>query len=212
MSRRILLLTLIAGTLVVGAVVYILVGNVGEAPLPEEAYDPAPGYKLLQDPTDGLTVEVPRDWRVLTGSDSEGEPPNWSSYAGQKITSSVSAAPDLEAWRKREGPGTHIVASRNLARRFSDGEIVSSGPNDFSYNCETWGDHRDFERGPYSGTKKAWKNCFGKSDGSALSVVAAPAGRKCVVLLHVIMYGKASKEVGEHILDTFEVDCKAIAG
>src|SRR5829696_2668621 len=128
MSRRILLLTLIAGTLAVGAVVYILVGNVGEGPPPEEAYDPAPGYKLLQDPTEGLTVEVPRDWRVLTGSDSEGEPPNWSSYAGQKITSSVSAAPDLEAWRKREGPGTHIVASRNLARRFSDGEIVSSGP------------------------------------------------------------------------------------
>src|SRR5215207_3823299 len=32
MSRRILLLTLIAGTLAVGAVVYILVGNVGEGP------------------------------------------------------------------------------------------------------------------------------------------------------------------------------------
>jgi len=176
---------------------------------------PAPGYDLVEHDTGKLSVEAPSEREKHIIVDSEGEKGrNWSGYLGENAGPSVTAVNGLDAWRNgtKGHQGLYMVASKRLAQEYTDDELVSSGPNDFSYNCETWGDHRDFERGPYSGTKKAWKNCFGKSDGSALSVVAAPAGRKCVVLLHVIMYGKASKEVGEHILDTFEVDCKAIAG
>jgi hypothetical protein len=38
-------------------------------------------------------------------------------------------------------------------------------------------------------------------------LAAAPEGRECVVVLQVIMYGEDDVEVGQHILDTFKVDC-----
>jgi hypothetical protein len=69
---------------------------------------------------------------------------------------------------------------------------------------------RDFERPPYSGRLQAWKNCDGNGEGSAVTLVAAPEDRECVVLLQVVMYGKSDAEVGQHILDSFEVDCGRI--
>jgi hypothetical protein len=66
---------------------------------------------------------------------------------------------------------------------------------------------RDFERTPYSGRLQAWKYCDGNGTSTAFTLAAAPEKRGCFVLLQVIMYGEDEAEVGQHILNTFEVDC-----
>jgi hypothetical protein len=71
-----------------------------EQPPPAEAQGPSPGYNLVQSPDDGLSVEVPQSWGVETGDNSEkqGGPNSWSYHAGELLTSSITTAPNLDAW------------------------------------------------------------------------------------------------------------------
>ena len=69
----------------------------------------------------------------------------------------------------------------------------------------------DFERGPYTGRMQAWHNCEVDAAATFLTLSAAPEGRECVVLMQLAMYGEANVEVGQHILDAFEVECAAAA-
>jgi hypothetical protein len=48
---------------------------------------------------------------------------------------------------------------------------------------------------------------YGSGEGSTVTSAAAPEGRECVVVLQVAMYVQADVDTGQHILDTFEVDC-----
>jgi hypothetical protein len=166
----------------------------------------SPGYKAITDDAEALSVEVPSGWEHLTGIDSEVGA-NWSDFGGEGLLSSITASADLDAWHKTgRVPGTYVAASRTLAQTYSDDELVASGPNDFSYRCEA-GVRRGFERPAYYGRLQAWKNCDGNGDGSAVTLVAAPEDRDCVVLLQVIMYGEDGKDVGQHIIDSFEANC-----
>jgi hypothetical protein len=54
----------------------------------EATSGPAPGYNLVQDAAGSLTVEIPRSWGVLIGSDSEVGA-NWSDYGGENLASST---------------------------------------------------------------------------------------------------------------------------
>ena len=44
-----------------------------------------------------------------------------------------------------------------------------------------------------------------------LTLSAAPEGRECVALVQVAMFGEEDVEVGQHALDTFEVEWAAAA-
>jgi hypothetical protein len=94
---------------------------------------------------------------------------------------------------------------RGLAQRYTDDELVVSGPKDFSAFCER-GRRQDFDRHPYSGRRQEWKNCAGNGEANLITLAAAPEGRKCVVV-QIGMYGEA----GQHILDTFEADCNLLS-
>src|SRR5918995_4954922 len=93
-----------------------------EEPAPEEASRPAPGYNLIQTPDKSLSVEVPPSWGVETGEDSEKEAGanTWSYHAGEYLTSSITTAPNLDAWYSTGTTGVYIVASKLLAQEYTD--------------------------------------------------------------------------------------------
>jgi hypothetical protein len=207
----------LAGMALVGVsiVVWLLVPYVQpyvqgeiEEPLLEEDPKPAPGYQLVKDDSGNLRVEVPSGWEVTTGEDSEEGPgSNWSSFGGESVGSSITASPDLYAWHNIPGtPGIYIVASRGLAQRYTDDELVASGPNDFSEGCEL-GPLQDFDRSSYPGKMQTW-NC---DQGTFLTLAAAPESRECVVIVQIGMYSEADRESAQHILNAFEADCRKIA-
>jgi hypothetical protein len=207
----------LAGMALVGVsiVVWLLVPYVQpyvqgeiEEPLFEEDPKPTPGYQLVKDDSGNLRVEVPSGWEVTTGEDSEEGPgSNWSSFGGESVGSSITASPDLYAWHNTPGtPGIYIVASKGLAQRYTNDELVASGPNDFSEGCEP-GPLQDFDRSTYSGKMQTW-NC---DQGTFLTLAAAPESRECVVIVQIGMYSEADRESAQHILNTFEADCRKIA-
>ncbi len=131
---------------------------------------------------------------------------------GERAGPSLAAVNGLEAWRSgaRGHKGTYMVASKKLAQRYTDDELVALGPNDYSSSCEV-GTRQDFDRPHYSGKIQQWDNCGGESDHTALTLAAAPEGRECVVLLQLGGYLQGDEENIQHILDTFEADCRSVS-
>jgi hypothetical protein len=158
--RRPLAVVLIAAVALVAAavIVWLLVPYV------------APSYTLLEHDSGALSVEVPSEWDERVVADSEGEKGrHWSSLLGESAGPSVTAVDDLDAWRNGTvgHKGVYMVASRKLAQRYTDDELVALGPNDYSSSCEA-GTPRDFDRGPYSGKILEWSNCGEDSNHTAL--------------------------------------------
>ena len=199
----------------VGAIVWMLVPGIsGEPPL-EESPGSVPGYALIKHVSGALSVEVPSEWDERVVVDSEGEKgrASWSSFlgSGESATPSITAVNDLSSWRNGTlgHRGIYMVASKELAQGYTDDELVISGPNDYSSSCEA-GTPRDFDRPPYSGRILEWQNCSGESDHTALTLAAAPEDRECVVLLQIGGYLQGDEESVQHVLDTFNADCRAI--
>lgn len=201
-----------------GSTVEITVGKAApdeEKPASDEpASDegPPPGYSSVQDPTGSLTLEVPSNWGVETGEDSEAEGGefSWSYYAGEYLTSSITTASSLDAWYAQEATGAYVVASENLAREHTDYELTHYllfMPK--SENC-TAGPYEDVDRPGYSGKIRTWYDC-GVTGMTTFSAVAAPEGRDCVVVLSLRLASEADRDAIEHLLDTFEVDCAKVA-
>ena len=92
----------------------------------------------------------------------------------------------------------------------TDDGLVATWSNDVSGLCEP-GARSDFRRGTYSGRMQAWGNCRGNPEASFVTLSAAPEGRECVVVLQVGMIGEEGVQAGQRVLDTFEVDCEAVA-
>jgi len=171
---------------------------------------PAPGYQLIDDGSGNLTLEVPSGWEFMTGEESEGDPGanSWSKYEDVSIGSSITAAYDLDG-----NIGIYGVASRKLAQKYTDHrELAVLGPNDGStWYCKR-GESQDLNRSSYSGRIQAW-DCPANDESepsTLLTLAAAPQGRECVVALQMWTYNKADREVAEHIVDTFEVDCSGL--
>jgi hypothetical protein len=172
----------------------------------------APSYALLEHDSEALSVEVPSEWDERVVVDSEGERGrNWSSFLGESVGPSVTAVDDLDAWRTGTvgHKGMYMVASKKLAQRYANDELVALGPNDYSSTCEA-GTPQDFDRAPYSGKMLEWNNCGGDSNHTALTLAAAPEGRECVVVAQIGGYLQNEEESIQHILDTFETDCGRI--
>ena len=172
---------------------------------------PAPGYNLIQDPTAGLSVEVPQSWGVDTGEDSEMEGGNntWSYYAGEYLTSSITTAPDLEAWYSTGTSGAYLVASKGLAQ-YSDYELTHSFLNASKADMCATGPYADLDRSGYTGKVQTWYDC-GVDSATTYTVAAAPEGRECVVVLNARVSDEADRKTIDHLIDTFEVDCGEIA-
>jgi hypothetical protein len=79
---------------------------------------------------------VPDAWAgIIFGEESEAGG-SWTTFGGVAVASSITAAPDLAAWHETVGAeGTYAAASRALAQRYTDDELVALGPNDFSAEC-----------------------------------------------------------------------------
>jgi hypothetical protein len=174
--------------------------------------NPTLTYALVKDDSGKLSVEVPSEWKTHITSEPEGEKGiTWSSFLGESAGPSVAAVNDVNAWRSgaRGHKGTYILASKKLAQKYTDDELVALGPNDYSSSCEA-GTRRPFDRPPYSGKLQEWNNCSGQSDHTAITLAAAPEDRECVVLLQIGGYLQGEEEGVQHILDTFEADCRGI--
>jgi hypothetical protein len=179
-----------------------------EASQSEKASGPAPGYNRVQDPSEGLSVEVPSGWGVETGADSENEAGenSWSYYAGEYLISSITTAPSLDTWYTTGSSGGYMAASKVLAQGYTDYELTHSLLNARKQQNCTAGPYEDLDRATYTGKVQTWLDCY--ADGRTIySVAAAPEGRECVVLLDAIVLEEADREAIEHLIDTFEVDC-----
>jgi hypothetical protein len=180
--------------------------------LEEPAPAPEPAYATVGDGTGALSLQVPAAWgEVIVGQASEGGGGSWTTFRGAGVASSITAAPDLAAWHETVGAvGTYAVASRALAGRYTDDELVALGPNDFSAECVP-GARSGFSRPPYSGVAQAWKGCGGDPAASYVTLSAAPEGRECVVVMHIgLVVGEEGLEAGQHLLETFEADCALV--
>src|SRR5215217_2866711 len=177
-----------------------------------EKSNPAPGYDLLKDDSGTLSVEAPPEWKERVTDRPEGEKgSSWESYSGGDEVSAL-AVNDLNSWQTgtKGHQGMYIVASKRLAQRYTDNELVAMGPNDYSSACEA-GTRQDFNRPPYTGRTQVWENCGGDSAHNALTLAAAPEGRECVVVLQFggYLYPDEDARV-KHVLDTFEPSCRGI--
>lgn len=172
-----------------------------------------PDYDLVEDPAGGLTVEVPPSWGVETGEESEkaGTGLNtWSYHAGEYIISSITTAPDLDAWYTTGASGAYMVASKALAQ-YSDYELTHSMLfANRAENCATTGPYEDYNRSPYSGKIQTWYDC-GPDGATTYAVTVAPGGRECVAVFDMRVSDEVHREAVEHILDSFEVDCQNVA-
>ena len=197
----------LAGTVIIGGLGGENVGGVDS-----EISKPAPGYDLLKNDSGTLSVEVPPEWKERVTHRPEGEKgSSWESYSGGDEVS-VLAVNDLHSWQTgtKGHQGVYIVASKRLAQRYTDNELVAMGPNDYSSACEA-GTRQDFNRPPYTGRTQVWENCGGDSAHNALTLAAAPEGRECVVVLQFggYLYPNEDARV-KHVLDTFEPSCRGI--
>ena len=195
-----------AGLVLVGMGVLVGIGII------VEGSNRALTYDLIEDDSGKLSVEVPSEWNEHITTESEGEKGrNWSSFLGERAGPSLAAVNGLEAWRSgaRGHKGTYMVASKKLAQRYTDDELVALGPNDYSSSCEA-GTRQDFDRPPYSGKIQQWDNCAGESDHTAVTLAAAPEDRECVVVSQIGGYLQDDEESIQHIFDTFEADCRGI--
>ncbi len=165
------------------------------------------GYVALTDGAGALRLEVPLGVGPLNrrGVGDRRGGRTWSDFAGEGHKASVTAAPNIDDWETAGGvPGVYVVTSKGLAQGYTDEQLVASGPFDYSSSCEP-GARSDFGRRPYTGRMQAWRNCEVDAAATFVTLSAAPEGRECVVLMQMAMYGEADVEVGQHILDTFEV-------
>jgi hypothetical protein len=186
-------------------------------PLPAEASGTTPGYVPFKHDSGALWVEVPDDWDERISVDQEGEKgrSSWSAFLGEGETAgpSATAVNDLNSWRTgtRGHQGIYMVASRNLAQKYTDDELVALGPNDYSSSC-TAGTPQVLERPPYSLKMLEWENCSGDSDHTAITLAAAPQDRECVIVAQIGGYflTQADEESIQHVLDTLETDCSKV--
>ncbi|MBV9453388.1 MAG: SHOCT domain-containing protein [Rubrobacter sp.] len=174
--------------------------------------NPAPGYDLLEHPSGKLSVEVPTAWKEHVTTNPEGEKgTGWDSFAGESVIA-MTAANDLHSWStgSKGHQGTYIAASKKLAQSYTDDQLVALGPNNYSSSCQT-GPRKDFDRAPYSGKIQEWYDCGGITGHTATTLAAAPKDRGCVVLLLIGGYLEGEEENVQHVLDTFDADCKGIS-
>ena len=182
-----------------------------EEPPPEDASGPAPGYNLVQSPDEGLSVEVPSSWGVETGenSEKEGGPNSWSYQAGEYLTSSITAAPNLDAWYGGGTSGAYMVASKTLTQ-YTDFELTHSLLYaNKAENC-TMGSSKDYDRSPYSGKMQTWYDC-GVDGATTYTVAARPEGGGCGVVFDARVSNEADRKAIEHLVSTFEVDCRRVS-
>ncbi len=169
---------------------------------------PASGYTLVEHDSGNLSVEVPSGWSGKT--DKNGTFTGEDSEAGGGFGPALTVSSDLDAFENVYDsgvPGGYMVASRELARGYTEDDLVDSGFNDRS-DCEAT-DRRDFNRSTYSGRMQTW-NCV-QTGSTFYTLAAAPKGRQCVVMLQVSTYSEADRKAAQHIMDTFEVDCGGIS-
>lgn len=181
-------------------------GAENDGPSPEEAS----GYSPIGTPDGGLSAEVPTSWEVEVGADSEktGGPNSWSYQAGEYLYSSITTAPNLDAWYSTGTSGAYFVASRALAQ-YSDYELTNSLFNAGKNESCTVGPYKDYNRPPLSGKLQTWYEC-GVDDATVYTLAAAPESRECVVALNARVSEEADREAIEHLVDTFEVDCARV--
>ncbi len=204
----------VAALVVIGLAVWALVPYSQDENIAAEPPKPAPGYDLIEHDSGAFWVEVPSEWNEHIMVDSEGEKGRaaWSSFLGEgeSVGPSMTAVNDLDSWRTGTvgHQGIYMVASKRLAQRYTDDELVASGPNDYSSSCQA-GTPQDFDRSPYSGKIMQWKNCGGDSDHAATTLAIAPKGRECVLVAQIGGYFRTQtdQESIRHILDTLEADC-----
>jgi hypothetical protein len=204
---------------VVGIVVWMIATGVleGEGLPPEESSEAMPGYALLKHDSGALSVEVPSEWDERVVVDSEGEKGRaaWSSFLGEGESAgpTMTAVNDLYSWRNGTPghQGIYTVASKKLAQEYTDDELITSGPNDYSSSCEA-GTPQDFERYPYSGKIQLWNNCGGDSEHVAITLAVAPKGRDCVIVAQIGGYFRTQtdEENIQHVLDTLKTNCSKI--
>jgi hypothetical protein len=176
-----------------------------------------PDYKVIEDPTGALSMEVPSSWPTQIGSVSEGDGPNsWSYYAGEKIAASITAARNLDAWYQgpaaEQGSGIYVVVSRTLAQEYTDEELIFSLLYSGKPAVCTPGTYENFDRPPYSGKVQTWYDCGG-FDNASYNAVVAPEGRGCVAVLGSrIAPGadEADREAVQNFLESLKVDCGAL--
>jgi hypothetical protein len=144
---------------------------------------------------------------------------NWSTFLGEEIISSLTAAPDIEGYQTGGDlvSGTYIVASRTLAQSFTEEEAITNALHNASYslfpNLDDNGEAgplEDLKHPHLSGKMQAWRDCRGLRITNFLAA-ATPDGRDCMVFVHVKMAGKADQDVKDHIFDSVDVDCEGVA-
>jgi hypothetical protein len=125
---------------------------------------------------------------------------------GDYLPSSITTAPNLDAWYSTGTSGAYLVASRALAQDYTDYEFTHSLLNAGKNNTCTPGTYKDLDHSAYSGKIQTWYGC-GVDEATVFSVAAAPKSRECVVVLNARVSDEADREAIEHLNDTFKVDC-----
>lgn len=159
--------------------------------------EPAKGTDLLPSPvhdeSGSIGVTVPAAW-----DDVNRDP--FVRSNGEELPR-IEAAPDLDDYRQREGPGLELVYSAKLGNEHLGALLDEVAQRtDAKARCET-SERRTFERRGYQGLSEIHRGCG--SAGRTLEVVAAvlPGGEGVVV----VAVQSGSEDERDAVLDSFSV-------
>ena len=147
-------------------------------------FDPG-RFNAASDDSGTLSIEVPREWVDVSGSE-------WV-VDGREVGSSVTAAPDVDAWYSSwDTPGVFVGVSTT---------DFSPQIGDFSGICTT-GKVDERSIGTLSGTVQTWSQCGGESNDFYV-FIGGPADASYTVLVQLVSLDGTGLETLERVLETF---------
>jgi serine protease Do len=158
--------------------------------------EPTGDYVAITDDSDAISVEVPKTWKDRISRT------DWDFADDGNIGVSLAIAPSIKKFQETWGtPGFFIGASRALAQKYTDDEILDQ--KDWKEDCADV-ERDDYSLGDYAGRYELYTEC-GPDKAAFIEVAAAPAGRPYVIYAQFQVVPADNWDIANHIAETMKV-------
>jgi serine protease Do len=158
--------------------------------------EPTGDYVAITDDSSAISVEVPKTWKDRISRT------DWDFADDGSIGVSLAIAPSIKKFQETWGtPGFFIGASRALAQKYTDDEILDQ--KDWKEDCADV-ERDDYSLGDYAGRYELYTEC-GPDKAAFIEVAAAPAGRPYVIYAQFQVVPADNWDIANHIAETMKV-------
>jgi hypothetical protein len=157
-------------------------------------------YQRLADDSAATVIEVPADWRRVSGT-------AWKDDSGAVVGAAIMASPDGSPVVGAEAAaGVFFGASRQLAARHDPAGLLDAvrAADVFASDACTFVGRAPYADPLYRGVYDVFQGCGSGAAGLVL-VSAQPEDKAYLLLVMVRVASDADAEIVDHVLDTFQV-------